>query len=171
MGAQTNPLFRPQLMKVEDTYPMSRSLTPLLVDQILHLALWARALPGSFRKGGGVQNCLIFTKAFINHNNNTVQLGNTSNVSRNLTAYSNKTVDDKKYLIHVNSKHGDIVLTGIAKIDLPIQFSNSITVDIFYKMQRTIFFFCRNDVEARASVRTPSYAPARRFLPVTFIPL
>ena len=22
-------------------------------------------------------------------------------------------------------------------------------------------FFCRNDVEARASVRTPSYAPAR----------
>ena len=27
------------------------------------------------------------------------------------------------------------------------------------KMQRKIFF-CRNDVEARASVRTPSYAPA-----------
>ena len=31
------------------------------------------------------------------------------------------------------------------------------------KMQRKIFF-CRNDVEARFSVRTPSYAPAVQIL-------
>ena len=57
MGAQTNPLVRPQLMKVhvEGTCPMSPSLTPLQVDQILHLALWARDLPDSFRRGRGAK--------------------------------------------------------------------------------------------------------------------
>ena len=46
---------------------------------------------------------------------------------RNQSAYSNKTVDDKNTK-YDNSKHCDIVLKDIAKIELPIQFSNSITV-------------------------------------------
>ena len=62
-------LVRPKLLKVEVKCSLLPSLTPLLVDQILHLALWARDFSGSFTRGE-VHNCLIFTKTFINHDNN-----------------------------------------------------------------------------------------------------
>ena len=52
MGHKQTHLCGPQLMKVEGTCPTSSSLTPLLVDQILHLA---RALPGSLRRGRGAK--------------------------------------------------------------------------------------------------------------------
>ena len=35
--------------------PPAPSFTPLLVGQILHLALWARDSPGSFRRGRGAK--------------------------------------------------------------------------------------------------------------------